>query len=390
MPSLRRRQLLDYYLGGLLFYLIGPAVFVLGRILRRNHKLEPVKDICISKLLGGGSLVIALPALLGLRRRYPTARLTLVSTKDVVPFAKCLGIFDRILVIDDRSLVSLVWSSISALVQCFGTDTFIDYEVYSRLSSVFSVLTLARNRIGFYLENVFWRKIIFTHLVFFNRFAGSYIFYEQISRLLGAQPVTMDDCREYLLTRLPQPPTELPAANLISIGPACSDLGKERMLLPAFWLKVAQDHLPSDYEGTICVLGGGGDAAAAQEIIDLCKDHFPRLTWRNECGKRTVAESAAIIARSKQYWGIDSALLHFARHLRIPSISYWGPTAAQTRLRPYPGLAEEIYSREIPCSPCVHVAEAPPCRGNNICIKGLFDSRFRDAVKYYDVTVWYP
>lgn len=390
MPSIRQRQLLDYYLGGLLFYLIGPLVFILGKILNRDHRIHELKEICISKLLGGGSLVIALPALLGLRRRFPQARISLLTTREVAPFAETLGIFDRILVIDDRSPWRLIRSSLVCLRASFGVDTFVDYEVYSRLSSVFSVLTAARNRVGFYLQAVFWRRVIFTHLVFFNRFAGSYVFYEQVMRVLGAEPASMDECRQHLLGQASKASLELAGEDIISIGAGCSDLCRERMLLPQYWVKVAKEHLAPDSKATVCLLGGPGDFDISQQVIECCRPHFPSVTWRNECGQRTVLQSVAIIARSRQYWGIDSALLHFARHLKIPSVSYWGPTAAQTLLRPYPGLAEEIYSREIPCSPCVHVAEPPPCRGNNICIKGLFEEEYRESKKFNSLTIWYP
>jgi hypothetical protein len=42
------------------------------------------------------------------------------------------------------------------------------------------------------------------------------------------------------------------------------------------------------------------------------------------------------------------------------------------RIRILPGDESEYYYRHVPCSPCVHIAEEPPCRGRNACIEGLF------------------
>ena len=61
--------------------------------------------------------------------------------------------------------------------------------------------------------------------------------------------------------------------------------------------------------------------------------------------------------------------MHAARLLRVPCASFWGPTAPATRLRPVAGLDEVVHYRPPVCSPCVHVAETPPCQGDNVCMR---------------------
>jgi ADP-heptose:LPS heptosyltransferase len=92
----------------------------------------------------------------------------------------------------------------------------------------------------------------------------------------------------------------------------------------------------------------------------------------NDCGERSLAESVAEIAASDEFWGVDSGLLHYAWLLDTKSVSFWGPTDPRTRLRSTDRSQHEIYYRKVICSPCIHVAETPPCGGNNICIQGLF------------------
>jgi ADP-heptose:LPS heptosyltransferase len=70
---------------------------------------------------------------------------------------------------------------------------------------------------------------------------------------------------------------------------------------------------------------------------------------------------------------IDSALLHFARLLGIPTISFWGPTDPASRLRVSEFNRDEIHYHKLPCSPCVHVAQEPPCRGDNLCMRFAVD-----------------
>jgi len=371
--NLRKKQRIDWVLGGVLIVLLRPAVLLLGRLLRRDHSLRVGARVCVFKLLGGGSLVIAFPALLGLRQRYPSSELSLLCTPAVVPFAESLRIFDRLIVIDDSGLLRLLLTALRAWRQLLGTDTVIDLEVHSRLSTVFTLLTCARNRLGFYLESVFWRTGLHTHLIFFNRFSGSYLFYEKLVELLGATPAGVEACRQHLLAGLP-PGAAGPGEATVCIGSACSDTSRERMLSPAQWRRVFLDNERPGPARRFVFLGGGSDRAGVQEILAVLRVARPAHHFENRCGELRLSESLAVLAAADEFWGIDSGLLHYARLLRKPCLSFFGPTHPDTLLRPIEGLSERVEYRKIPCSPCVHVAEQPPCRGNNVCIRNLFET----------------
>ena len=327
-------------------------------------------------MVGGGSLVLALPALLGLRRRYPTVEFVLVTTPAVEPFAKLLGVFDRIVLIDDRSLIGAVHTTICAWLDTLRADTFIDLEVYSRLTTAASTLSAARNRIGFYLETHFWRKHIHTHLIYFNRWAGVHIFYEQIARLLGASPATAKTCREQLLKSLPA--VETSDRKRISIGHACSELGRERMLNQDQWLAFMREKLDDREEVEVHFLGADADRELATSIIQMAAPLHPQVIFHNQCGRLSLVQATALLRDSQEFWGIDSAPLHLARTLGIPTCSFWGPTHPDTRLKPMSDVQEDIRYHPVPCSPCIHIGETPPCLGNNVCIQRLFDSADRE------------
>jgi len=77
---------LDRYVGGALLLAAKIPVIVAGFLLRRDHSLNPKGDILIIKLLGAGSLVIALPNLLELRRRFSDRRICLLTSRNVAGF----------------------------------------------------------------------------------------------------------------------------------------------------------------------------------------------------------------------------------------------------------------------------------------------------------------
>ena len=371
--NLRKMQRIDWVAGGVLLVLLRPAVLLLGRLLRRDHALRVGARVCVLKLLGGGSLVIAFPALLGLRQRYPSSELSLLCTPAVVPFAESLRIFDRLIVIDDSRPSRLLLTALRAWRQLLGTDTVIDLEVHSRLSTVFALLTCARNRLGFYLESAFWRTGLHTHLIFFNRFSGSYLFYEKLVELLGATPAQVEVCRQHLLAGLP-PRAAGPHEATVCIGSVCSEMGRERMLSPAQWRKVLLDNESAGPPRRFVFLGGSSDRADVEGILAVLRSALPHHRYENRCGQLSLSQSVAVLSGADEFWGIDSGLLHYARLLRIPCRSFWGPTHPDTRLKPIEGLHERVEYRKVPCSPCVHVAEQPPCRGNNVCIRNLFET----------------
>jgi len=156
--KLKTIKIIDYYIGNFLIVILKPIVTLFGIILHRDHSLKLKNSVTILKLMGGGSLVIAFPALLGLRKKYPGLCINLLTTKGVTSFARTLNIFDNIIEIDYSSIFNFFHSSLRTFIKTFGTDTIIDLEAYSRLSTVFALLTFARNRIGFYLEEAFWRR----------------------------------------------------------------------------------------------------------------------------------------------------------------------------------------------------------------------------------------
>jgi len=203
--NLRSKLLLDYYLGGFLQAVLRIPTILLGKLLRRDHGLSRCRQIAVLKLLGGGSLVIAYPALLALRRLPGIERLTLVTSSAIAPFGALLGVFDEIVVIrDDRGPLALVADSLRALHKLFRHDAVIDLEIHSRLTTVFALLTAARNRVGFFTSMSFWRRHLNTHLLFCNVTNGIGDFYDQLAALFGTAPVEAEECEREFRSQLEQ------------------------------------------------------------------------------------------------------------------------------------------------------------------------------------------
>jgi ADP-heptose:LPS heptosyltransferase len=367
--TVEQKQWVDRILGPWLLVLLRPLVKLTGKILKRDHSTTPRGEIVFIKILGGGSVLIALPSLLGVRQRFPDCRMTIVCGSPVAPFAKLIGIFDRVEVVNDRRgvfalLVSTAWILWRMIWR--RVDTVVDLEVYSQLTTVFSLLTLARNRVGFYVSNTYWRRNVLTHLVFFNRARGVFHFYAAAAGLLGAPPAVSQQVRKHLLEQIAA--TQC-SGDYIAVGAGCSDFASVRLLPSTEWQAYASAHREQLRGSRWIFLGSPADRHESEAVATAVAEVIPDFSYENCCGNLSLPQSLARIAGARRFLGIDSALIHAARALGVPSVSFFGPTDPATLLEPIKGYAEEVYYRPPICSPCLHVTQTPPCKGRNVCME---------------------
>ena len=369
--NIERLRKFDLLIGSVLIVLLRPASIMLGTILRRNHDLDIKKQLVVVKIKGGGSLLLALPALLSLRKKYPNKKFTLVTSTEVKPFAELMGVFDEIVLVDTSHFISFFFSSLRAIRKAWRADGLINFEIHSKLTTVFSSFSCARNRFGFYHETNSWQRDVITHLFFYNITSPVYINYNQVALALGATILPYKEVSDFFVQH-----NQLAASNSVeqhikvALAPFCSDLGKEREFLPEHWAKILKrkfENKPLE----LILLGGPSDRHRASALESYLKKVLPDLKIDNRVGQTTLLQSASILKAANEFLTIDSGLNHIARLIGgdVHITSYWGPTDPITRLAPFPNLKETVVYEKLFCSPCVHVVATPPCKGNNICMK---------------------
>jgi ADP-heptose:LPS heptosyltransferase len=364
---------IDLYVGGLMHALLKIPTIVLGKILDRDHDVGQCPSLTVVKMLGGGSLVIAYPALLALRQSGRIRHLRLVTSPAVRSFGEVLGIFDEVIVIRDRSLWALALDSLAAIRKCFRCPAILDLEIHSRLSTVFTLFTCARNRIGFYTGVSFWRRNLSTHLLFYNVSNPIYDCYDRIAALWDAPVPDFRTCSGVFRSslNLPEGRRSNPERLRLGVTPCCSELSNERMLLPEEWLEVLKRRLAAAdpaQQVEAHLFGGPSDKQALDRLGVVFQSGLPRLTVINHAGK-PLLDSIRTLDEMDEVFCIDSALLHFARLLGKPTVSFWGPTDPKVLLRPAAVPFESVRYIKLSCSPCVHLAERPPCEGQALCMR---------------------
>lgn len=364
--NLKIKQSIDNLIGGTLVALHLMPVRVLGKLLRINHQLkDDPKHIIVIKMLGLGSLILAGDALLALKKRYPNTQFILIGGRALKDTAPLLQLFDRIWIVDDGNFFSMIQSTLGIVLKCLKLRNkwSFDFEVYSRLTTIFSLYTFSKNRFGFEFEKVNFRNYLNTHNTYFNQFIPTEENYNFMAMAAGASISE----RYYL----PQK-SDTVNRQVIVINNTCSDLSIQRKLeMHQLTELIALIYHQTTY--TIALAGAPADQILNQRAIDGTKinDTSRILNWAGTLGFETYIN--ALATNAKAMITIDSAPLHIAARLNIPMVSIWGPTQSQS-LAPL-WLRESVNYREVNlkvhCSPCVHHTKELPCKGDNFCIKDI-------------------
>lgn len=380
--EIRIKQKIDYVLGYGLFGLLLPVTRLLGISLRRDHSIaSPPRTIVIIKLLGLGSLLLASDAIAAIRKKYPGARLILLSDSNIAAGIAPFGLFDEIRIVNTANLLLTAADSCRFLIHCWRLRKLwvIDFEVYSKLTTVLALLTLARNRFGFILTPVIFRRRLNTHNIVFD---PSGFLEDNFSHM--AREVMGGDADSAMVPAPPRSGGDL-SKPFIVLNNTCSGLAYVRRLPDSTFSEICQwilDH--TVYR--VALLGAPGD----KEDIDRFIGNHPGLLRQQE----RILNVAGWVSDFPAYYRflreegaclitIDSGPLHIARKLGLPTLSVWGPTDPANYVKVSPAERDRhlTFYGKTSCSPCVHRFQHLPCGGNNFCMKNIPAGALIDKIK---------
>jgi ADP-heptose:LPS heptosyltransferase len=367
--SIRRKQKIDWYAGYLLIGTLLPVTRLLGVLLRRDHAVSKApKRIVFMKLLGLGSLIVASDAIRAIRMQFPDTRFILVADKNIADGIGPFQLFDEIYTVNTEK-PGLTFAGVARfLLRAWSWRRLwvIDLEVYSKLTTVLALLTMARNRFGFYLSYVPFRRFLNTHNITFDQSGYLEDNYGYLARQVTgvAMPIFIPPVRHGELEK-----------PYIFLNNTCSGLAYVRKLPDKTFAEIIQWLLEHTDYG-VAILGMESDRDGINRLIGS----QPDLSGRRErifnfAGMAEDFPSYYAFLRDKGVClvTIDSGPLHIARKLGLPTISVWGPTNPDNYLKIDAQERDRhlFYYSGSPCSPCVHHFETLPCGGNNFCMKNV-------------------
>jgi len=358
-------------------------VKLLGKILRINHNLngEDFKTVAVCKYKGMGSILQATPLLINLKKCYPNAQLVFITTPGNKGILEKTGLVDKIVTLNDSSVVKLAFGFPGFIIKLIRLKigVYIDLEVYSNFSTLVTILSMAKNRLGFYLQSKHYRLGNYTHMMYHNTHSPIMETYLQFARLCGCKIESSDLVRlpkENSIIEVDQKSIDLELLKYIVINPNASDLRLERRWGRNKYLALMQQLSQEFPEYKLVIIGGKNEADYADQVLNGWKT--PQLI--NVAGKTNLDQLIAIVQHAQLMITNDSGPMHIAFACKTPVICLFGPCSPIQY--GHHGNAVSIYKNAY-CSPCVHDFVNPPCRGNNMCMQLITVDEVLHTVKTF-------
>ena len=386
MFSLDFKQKVDRILFGTLAYILDHISLLIGKFLNIDHSItkDNLNNVVIAKYLGLGSIVRSQVIIQDIKNAFPDCNihyLTSVKNKKIFDIIKDI---DNVLTIDDSGIISMALSTFKLVLQLLKikVDAFIDLEVYSRYSSCIALMSCARNRYGFFRNDIHWHVGIYTHMLYFNNQKNITDIYLQISNYLtnsnnyNKELPSFEFKEENKLevekyfedNKLNKDGNDI----YIGINANASELALERRYPPNYFVELI-DNLSLIKEKNIFIfLIGAPDEKKylEKEIYNKLSDDSKYKVFLT-AGIFSLNASIFLLSKFDLFITTDSGPLHFAYAQNINIISIWG-----TGSYFHYGLINydrEVYmSANVYCSPCLYLTVKSPCCGNNICLKMIY------------------
>jgi ADP-heptose:LPS heptosyltransferase len=383
------RILADRMIAVPLAFLFNGAARLLGRLMRRDHSVtsKNVNVIVVAKLVGMGSILQCTPLLRALKLRYPHAKLVFVSMRANRELLLRLSGVDEILVMDDRSLAAMAYSTLRTVFTLIRlrADFYFDLEVYSGFASLVALWAATRNRLGFYRRSAAFKKGIYTHLVYFNTRMPVRQLYLQLGRVAGVPagqnelmgPIAVFEHERMAVARmLAESPGWQPQKPYVVLNPNASDLLLERRWPTESVLEAINRLVATGYQ--IVLMGAPNEAGFVRSLYEALA---PEVQFRvvNTAGRLSLGELLALLEGAACVLTNDTGPMHMAIALQRPTVCLFGPANPEHYGQDLPYV--EIFYAQVFCSPCLYEADEPPCNGHNICMQRIQPEPVVEAVQ---------
>lgn len=370
----RTKIILDEWFARFVVVGLNICARILGQVLRIDHtfKKNP-RRIVVCKFLGMGSIIQSTPLLQTLRKNYPDANITFLTSAGNETLLKMIPAVDEVLTINDKKISGVFLDTLRVLMNLWKkkADIYIDLETYSYYSTVVATLSCAVNRIGFYRAERNIRMGVYTHMMFFNARSAIAESYLQMVRLIGCTE-TVDELYKFVVpTSITEKTAKLlrdhTVSNYIVINPNASDLRIERRWPAAKYVELIRRLFSALPDCHFVLIGNGAERPYVDSIFDQLDENTGKRVL-NLAGRLTLVELFSMIDKANLVVTNDTGPMHISFALQRPTVALFGPASPAQF-----GRNKNVYAvyKNVYCSPCVHDFLTPPCLGDNQCMKQI-------------------
>jgi lipopolysaccharide heptosyltransferase II len=372
---------------------VGVPVCALFSLVDRFRQPAPAvvlpRRILIILLSEMGSLVLAHAMFSRLKHKYPGASihaLVFAKNREVLDL---LGVIppENVLTVSDRSPGQFAADAVKVLraMRTLRFDAVIDCELFARVSSIFSFLSGAPVRVGFFrhTQEGLYRGTFINRRVMYNPYKHLTQQFVGLAEAIASRTVPV--VKDAALPPPEQPPqvtfpdSELQGvfAQLHADFPAVK--GKSLALVSPGGGILPIRAWPIEHYRALCtnllddghavaIIGLPGDKPFGEDLVAHCRSPYcVDLTGYT----KTVRHLLALFHRASLLVTNDGGPGQFAAVTPVPTIILFGP---ETPLL-YGTLSRHSYGFHLglPCSPCLtaYNHRTSPCDGDNQCLKQI-------------------
>lgn len=350
------------------------------------------KRILFIELSEMGSMVLAFSLLKKTQELFPEAELYFLTFQKNRYAIDILDVIreENVLVIDDRNFFVFLKTTVRSLrnLRKKKITTVLDMEFFSRFTSLYTYLSGAKERIGYfrYGNEGLYRGSLLTHRVPYNAqihtsFNLLNLIYalkesrkeiptpkKSIDRMedlvIPRWPKISEEAEIHILNKLGNSNSRIKRnEKIILLNPNASDIIPLRRWPVENYIGLAKKLLQTD--GTYVVLTGIKTERQACESIRLAVNSKRCL---NLAGKTSFSELLDLYSIADALVTNDSGPAHFSTMTDIQTFVFYGPETPKL-YGPLGQKAQIFYSNHT-CSPCVSVFNhrQSPCK-DNMCLK---------------------
>ncbi len=388
LSTMRR---IDYFVGVPATFVLTVLVKLLGRVRPRRADGEP-RRILFIELSEMGSTILASAAIRRVQERHPGAQHAFAIFHKNAASLRLLHLFDErhIFTLRDDSLVHMAADVVAFVRFCRAEriDTVIDLELFSRISSILSLLSGATTRVGFhnYHGEGLYRGEHLTYRVQYNPYRHMSQNFLALIEALECDPEAIPLPKRAI--PVPPPPVQVstdaeafayvrrqiedcypltPAHRLVVVNHDAGSLLPIRTWPPERFAEVVRRLLAADPMVVVVLMGIADAKASARAIVARVGD--PRCI--DFVGRtRTLTDVLQLFHQSELLITNDSGPAHFASLTPIKSITLFGP---ETPVLYGPLGADAVHLfANLACSPCLSALNhrSSPCRDNR-CLQEI-------------------
>ncbi len=319
-----------------------------------RHEKEDLRldSILILRFSSIGDIVLTTPLIRAVRRRFPQARIDMVTKCEFVELLQTNPHLTHVYAYDARR----GWSGLTELASQFRQqryDLWIDLHKNVRAYLLRALCRPAQ--VASYSKDIFIRTILVkTHRNWYPSIVPMPERYFGGVQRLGVTPdnagVELFPTEEHVsrVHRLFVEAGVTAQDTIIGFSPSAAHPLKQ---WPLERFAALGSQLASRYAARIAIFGGRRDLPTAQ-MLAAQLPHAPIIL----CGQLSLLESAAAIRRCAVFICNDSGTMHLAAATPTQIVAFFGPTVAEFGFYPYRAQAQ-VLCAALPCRPCTHTGK---------------------------------